>query len=60
MPLIKTITEEGTTYFNSDNITRIEDVNDKTIIWLSDGVGIETNIPLNELLRLIEEAENGK
>ena len=61
MPFIKFKTDEDKIIFvNLNQITYIEEEDYNSTIWLSDGNGFRTSTSLNEILRLIKEAENGK
>ena len=60
MKLVKLKTEEGVVFFNPLQITQIRAYGDICTIWFSDNTGIETTSPVSEILKLIQDAENGR
>ena len=56
MKLVKLKTEEGIVFFNPLQITQISSRGDICMIWFSDGTGIDTNLPVAEILKRIQEA----
>ena len=60
MKLVKLKTEEGIVFFNPLQITQIQDAGDFCNIWFSDGDGIVSNRTVAEILKLIQDAENGR
>ena len=60
MKLVKLKTEEGIVFFNPLQITQISSLGNICMILFSDGTGINTTLPVAEILKLIQEAENGK
>ena len=60
MKLVKFKTEEGVVFFNPLQITQIRAYGDICTIWFSDNTGIETTSPVSEILKLIQDAENGR
>ena len=60
MKLVKLKTEEGIVFFNPLQITQIRAYGDSCTIWFSDNTGIDTTLPVSEILKRIQEAENGR
>lgn len=61
MPFIKLKTyDDKIICVNSNLITYIEEEESYTIIWLAGVNGLKTTFQLNEILRMIKEAENAK
>ena len=56
MKLVKLKTEEGIVFFNTLQITQIRAYGDICTIWFSDNTGIDTTLPVDEILKRIQDA----